>query len=109
MNLPKKDFKIKISPYVIDVIYVKKCETFNKEKFVYGSWNQEKLRINLSTRYNSNPQQLENTFLHEILHAMFNTSGLDLLGKKSTEESACDRLAHSLQAFLHDNPKLFKC
>lgn len=108
MNLPKKDFKIRVSPYNVDVLYREKCPTkVTKDKYVQGDWDIEKLTITLSTKHNTKPDQMTNTFLHEVLHALVDTTGIDI-NKKWTEEFIVDRLSHGLQAFISDNPKLFK-
>lgn len=115
MTLPKKDFKIRVSPYTISVIYTKKLSAGDNTRGAveaFGDWNFPKLQIRLSSSMNTSPHHLENTFLHELIHAMWDISGLsefyDKGNKKVSEELLAERLSHSLQMFFQDNPTLLK-
>lgn len=48
-------------------------------------------------------QRMEATFLHEVLHGVYEN-----LGYKDHDEKPVDELAHALHALISDNPKVFK-
>jgi uncharacterized alkaline shock family protein YloU len=110
MNIPTHNFKIKISPFVIDVVYQKLSKISGKDN--YGSFDFRKLQIIISKKYNLNPQQLENSVIHEVLHAIWEINGVkDVSGDAhdaGVEEAFVERITAGLQSFIVDNPKLFK-
>jgi hypothetical protein len=110
MNIPAKDFKIKVGQYIIDVVYRNNTKLEGKEN--YGSFELKDLRIIISKKWNKNKQQLENTFLHESLHAIWEIFGVKdvggTAGDAEAEEIFVERLTAGLQSFIVDNPKLFK-
>lgn len=110
MIIPAKDFKIKISPFVIDVVYLNTTKISGKDNF--GTFDFKKLQITISKNYNKNPQQLENTLIHEVFHAIWEINGVkSVSGSPSdpeVEENFIERLTAGWQGFLVDNPKLFK-
>ena len=55
-------------------------------------------------------QQLEVTFLHELIHSIFNDSKIDLVNyglEYEQMEYIVDSLAYSLHQVIRDNPEIF--
>ena len=55
-------------------------------------------------------QQLEVTFLHELMHTLFNDCKIDLTAygmEQDTMEYIVDSLAYSLHQVIRDNPEIF--
>ena len=53
---------------------------------------------------NLGKQQLELTFLHEIVHGLLHSRGLD----EESDEKLVDSLAYVLHQFIRDNPSVFQ-
>lgn len=114
MNIPATNFKIKINPYVVDVIYQNTVDVGDK-KDNFGAYNFSKLKISISRKMNTSSQQLQNTLIHEVMHVMWDTAGLaqfnvDVSEQKATlqEETIVERFANSWHAFINDNSFLFE-
>lgn len=94
MNVPDK---IKIGGLSYDVLETENISlgmNYNAE-ILYGSQ-----KINLRPMAKG---QKERTFLHEVLHGIY-----DNLGYINHDEKQIDELAGSLYALIIDNPELFK-
>ena len=107
MNLPKKDFKVKIGPFNWDVEYrEKECDT--KEQFGLCDCYHQRIVIDSKIPL----QKQHHTFLHEAMHAFCWVTGLayewETLDPKNIEEAIVSRLSVCLYQFISDNPKLFK-
>jgi hypothetical protein len=109
MNIPAQDFKVKVGEFWIDVIYKETSKVSGRANF--GHYNHINLRIVISRKYNKNQQQLENTLIHEIFHAIWEIFGVhDVSGyasDESAEETFVSRLTSGWQSFMVDNPQLF--
>lgn len=108
MNLPKKNFKIKVGPFIYDVIYSNDVGEMSNS---YGSCSHKTLKIFLDDK---NPaQQVQDTFWHEIIHCLFSVTGLtsrvdENVKHHAEEEEIVGVLATVMYQFHEDNPFLFK-
>lgn len=104
MNIPDKDFTVKIGPFVYEVIY---SVHVAHESDSFGSTHNNDQRIFLDP---TRPPQMQlQTFLHEVFHAMFFVSSLTYRNKdKHTEEEVCQEISMILQQVMQDNPEIFK-
>ena len=105
MNLPKKNFKIKIGPFVYEVIY---SEGLAEEGDYFGCTYNDQQKIILDP--NKKEQKLEQTFIHELLHACDFVNGLIYRFKqedKPTEEDVVRELSMTLYQVIVDNPEIF--
>ena len=107
MNLPKKNFKVKIGPYTYDVVYSKDV---GEQSNSYGSINYNNLKIFID---DSKPTQMvEAALVHEVIHGLFNTTGLnDRVGEVkhgAAEEEIVGSLSTALYQFIEENSFLFK-
>lgn len=108
MKLPNKNFKVKIGPYTYEVIYSKDV---GEQSGSYGSINYNELKIFID---DSKPLQMqEATLLHEVMHGLFNTTGInDRIAEKvehpAHEEEIVCNLSTAWYQFINDNQFLFK-
>lgn len=72
----------------------------------YGDCNVRECLIRLDL-VDVDPQQVRDTLLHEILHALWKESGLGA-GEGASEEVIVRQLATSLLATLRENPPLVR-
>jgi len=106
MNLPKKDFKIKIAPFTFDVKYVDELKTPAGTK-ANGHIHMIKQEIRLAKDLTK--ERTEATLLHEVLHGLIHNTGLRPKFKENlTEEELVRRLGFALYGFIEDNKELFK-
>ena len=109
MNIPAQDFKVKVGEFWIDVIYKEASKVSGRANF--GNYNHIKLQIVISRKWNKNKQQLENTLIHEIFHAIWQIFGVHAVSggadDENAEETFVQRLTSGWQSFMVDNPKLF--
>lgn len=92
--------KIKIGSSIYNVILTKdKLEVDGNECFGYIDYNFHKIFLNEEIQ---DRQGLEQTFLHEILHGIFNEIGL-----QDKSEDEVDRISIGLLQVIRDNPYLF--
>lgn len=99
MKIPKR---IKIGPHIYEVKIDEKLQE-NHDKM--GLTNHTKLKIVLDA--SQAPGQMEDTFIHEILHAINNQVGFVDKDYKEEESSIC-RLTPMLLQVIKDNWKVLK-
>lgn len=68
----------------------------------WGECNYENGLIRLDPRLKANPENLLNTMVHEILHAIWDQM---FIGDDSNEERDVTCVANALAGVLRDNPK----
>lgn len=68
----------------------------------HGACDSDELVISVDSTKPT--EQIKNTLLHEILHAVWYVWGLN----KPNEEAAVNALANGLQTVFRDNPKLIE-
>ena len=108
MKLPSKDFTVKIGPFTYDVIY---SVEVSEQSSSYGSINHSTFKIFIDS---SKPKQRqEESFVHEIIHAIFSASGIGdrvAEGEKhpAQEEEITGVFGTWMYQFIQDNPSLFK-
>lgn len=85
-----------------DVNKVNRAVTIGN-KVCYGAVSYDELQIELDNRYPV--QKLNQTFLHELLHAIASDRGIEL-GEQ--EEDVIDSFAIGLHNLIVDNPKMFQ-
>lgn len=108
MNLPKKDFKVKIGPFWYEVIY---SVEVSEQSSSYGSINHSTFKIFIDS---SKPKQRqEESFIHEVIHGLFSASGLGDRVAEDTKHPAFEEeltgvLGTWMYQFVQDNPSLFK-
>lgn len=109
MKIPEKDFKIKIGAFIYEVIY---SDAVAKEGEVFGSTHSNDQKIYLDP--NRKKQKIEQTFIHEVLHAILFVNGLSYRFDKKvidalpTEEDVCRETSIILYQVIKDNPKIFQ-
>lgn len=109
MTLPKENFTIKVGPYTYSVEY---NTDIAHGTDTLGSCHKDTLKIFLDPRLH--PLVLEETFLHEALHALCSVSNLDInledgdTKRDVGEEELVSRLSTVLFQFIIDNPELFR-
>jgi len=92
MKIPKK---VKIGAYWWDVIY--KDVVYSDSRECYGICEDDTFTITLSKSKNKHRQNLEETFIHECLHAIEKSANMDL------SEELITRLSTNIYGFLKDN------
>jgi len=110
MNLPDRDFNVKIGPFIYEVIY---SDDISQESNVFGSThsNQQKIFIQKSELKR---QKREQTFLHELLHACHFINGLTYRFESKdkealpNEEDVCRDDSTVLYQVIQDNPEIFR-
>lgn len=108
MNIPKKDFSIKVGPFEYEVIY---SDDVTHENSTFGSTHNTNQKIFLCPQYKQ--QKIEQTFIHELMHALMFISGLSYRfdSKKiealPVEEDICRDISILFYQFIEDNPQLF--
>lgn len=107
MTLPKKNFTIKVGPFTYQVKYSLEIA---EEGQAFGSTHNNEQMIFLDP--NKPIQKIEQTFLHEVLHACSFMNGLayrfeDKEGRKPTEEDVVREMSMSLYQVMKDNPSIF--
>ncbi len=107
LNLPKKNFNIKVGPYVYRVCY---SADIANEGQAFGSTHNDNQRIFIDPQRPL--QKMEQTFLHEILHACTFVNGLayrfeDKETRRPSEEDVVRELSGTLFQFIQDNKFLF--
>lgn len=105
MTLPKENFQVKVGGFMYDVIYSK---DISDQGGCYGSTHYSSQKIFIDPEMHI--QMQEETFLHEVIHALMFVSGLGykLEKGKESEESIIRLLTHPLYQFIKDNNLLFK-
>lgn len=115
MNIPDNNFIVRVGPFDCNVVYRSKA-TAIQTKDSYGTFDSVKMKITIDRKLNGHKDQLENTVIHEIFHALWYTNGLDAIAKNmfpekisisDLEELFVERFATSFQQFMKDNPDLF--
>ena len=71
MNIPSKNFTVKIGAYIYEVEY---SDDIASEGRVFGSTHNHTQKIFLDPKMKD--QKRDNTFLHELLHACMFVNGL---------------------------------
>ena len=105
MKLPKKDFEVKIGPFVYEVKY---SQGVSDEGECFGSTHNNRQVIYLQPDLKR--QKTEQTFIHEIMHACDWVSGLLYRydsASKPTEEEVVREMSMVFYQVLTDNPKIF--
>lgn len=107
MKIPEKDFKIKVGPFIYNVIYSKDVAL---EGGCYGSNHNRTQRIFLEP--GNSKERTEETFLHEVIHSFTANNGLwhrfEEKEKLPNEEEVVRQISMSLYQFILDNPEIFK-
>lgn len=109
MNLPKSNFKIKVGPFIYQVKY--SVDVAN-EGSIFGSCHNNEQIIFLDP--NKPKQKIEQTFIHELLHACMFVNGLcyrfdkDESSSKPNEEDIARDMSMTLYQVFIDNPTVFK-
>lgn len=106
MKIPKENFVIKVGPFEYKVKY---SDDVADEGNVFGSTHNNDQVIFLDPK---RPwQKVEQTFIHELLHACTFVSGLmyrfEDKEQKPTEEDVCRELSMTLFQVFIDNPNIF--
>lgn len=81
-----------------------RSETWSDKKNLYGQIHFDKKTIELAK--NQDEEELVDTFLHELAHAIFHEHNIDINNK--LEEEIVTKLANGLTQFFKDNPKAIK-
>lgn len=96
-----KNRKIKIDGVPHSIKYVEEIETGNPDKFAFGRSNSIYDTIYIATKYPNGKdmpkQQMELTYYHELLHAMFNQ------GQYEDNENLIEYLAKRLYELKRQN------
>lgn len=95
MNIPKT---IKVGGVTYTVDYVDHLLMDTTEVFGICDIRESTIHLLSSLR----PQQMEITFIHELIHAILNHCDLD------QDEHAVEILAQALYMVIEDNPGIFK-
>ena len=106
LNLPSKNFKIKVGPFTYNVEYDDKVPD---AKYAYGVANSSDQIIALAT--DLSPERLEETFLHELIHIIHITAGLHKrFGTENPpgSEEVAHLTAIFFYQFMQNNSNLFK-
>lgn len=98
MKIPEK---VKIGAHVYSVDF--DIDPSNDGDMCFGCVSNQKLKITIDKNVQSS--QVEETFLHEVLHAIFYLNGL---AKKDSEEEEMmvQPIAHAFYQFLKENDLL---
>jgi len=110
MNLPDKNFKVKVGPHTYEVIY---SSDITYHGNYIGRCDITQLSIFLKPDMPKSVQ--EETFVHEVLHAVIDMAGLSRrLDKEDKEvrsipssEEIVNEVAPLLYLVIKDNPKIF--
>lgn len=104
----KAPAKVKIGFRVYDVVVDKNainaCTAAHGNGVQYGECNHESLVITVDPTQNT--LMVQETMLHEILHACMSLIGVSEEMDEKTEESLVLRLSPVLMGFMKDNPKM---
>ncbi|MCY1363934.1 hypothetical protein D9M69_507170 [compost metagenome] len=92
-TLPKR---VRVGRYWFDVEVI---PPFEGSEFGHMNIGSQMIRVCEGQR----PENLANTFIHEVIHAIHWANGL--LGEKSDEEDYTVAAANGLCAFWQDNPE----
>jgi hypothetical protein len=92
--------QIRVGPFVYAVKPLPKDEAAR----TYGMHDGDLLEISLRDKFAS-PAQAAETTIHEVLHALYQTMGLN---DKDNEERTVGQLACGLAMVIRDNPALIK-
>ena len=106
MTIPGKNFKIRVGPFFYEV-YLTNQDVIDGEE-VYGSTHNSDQKIFLDGRRTR--QKVEQTFIHELLHACCFVNGLSYRfngEKKVDEEDVCREMSMTLYQVIRDNPNIF--
>lgn len=95
-----KNNKVKIGYKEYEI--VKKEEIIELPNECYGKIDFDKEKIELSTKYNQNQQN--QTFLHELIHGIFDK--LDMHDLRDNE-TVVNQLSKELYEVILDNPHIF--
>ena len=95
-----KNNKVKIGYKEYEI--VKKEEIIELPNELYGRIDFDKEKIELSTKYNRNQQN--QTFLHELIHGIFDK--LDMYELRDNE-TVVNQLSKELYEVILDNPHIF--
>ena len=82
---------------VLDDLHNRACDA-------YGLTNHETGKIHIQEGLT--PAQYMNTFIHELLHACFNSSGFEKVFNSEQEEQVVNMFANTFMAVIIDNPEL---
>ena len=104
----KAPAKVKIGFRVYDVVVDKNainaCTATHGNGVQYGECNHEHLIITVDPT--QNPIMVQETMLHEILHACMSLIGVSEEMDEKVEESLVLRLSPVLMAFMKENPRM---
>lgn len=105
MNIPDK---VRVGSIDYDVAVGEEPLLINGVQALgYCDYMNSKIKLDKSIQ---GDQQLEVTFLHELIHSMFNDSKIDLVNyglEYEQMEYIVDSLAYSLHQVIRDNPNIF--
>jgi hypothetical protein len=108
MKLPKQNFKLKVGPFEYEVKY---SSDIAAEGECFGSTHNNDQNIFLDP--NRKLQKIEQTFIHELLHACAFVNGLTYRWdekdsvKHPDEEDMVREMSITLYQVIKDNPKIF--
>jgi len=100
MNIPKK---VKVGGLIYDILEVNHALCVNRQEVkgrIEYDFNKISIRNDIQSR-----QGMEQTFLHELVHAMAKERGLDW---GDDDELYTEEIAKSLHQVIKDNPDMFK-
>ena len=105
MNIPEK---VRIGSIDYDVVVGEEPIIINGVQALgYCDYMNSKIKLDKSIQ---GDQQLEVTFLHELMHTLFNDCKIDLVNyglEYEQMEYIVDSLAYSLHQVIRDNPEIF--
>ena len=94
MNLPAK---LRVGPYDVSIVPLEKSEARDN----YGAFSSLDLEIRMRDDFKT-PHMAADTFLHEVLHAIWFVHGIRA---KDGEERIVSTLSTGLSQVIRDNPK----
>ena len=97
MKIPTE---VKVGPHIYRVVVDE--DRLLVDSGQLGHTNKEKLIIAIEA--DQAPSQLADTLIHELVHAMLSSMGLD----EGTEERVANGLAPDILLLMQDNPELIK-
>jgi ssRNA-specific RNase YbeY (16S rRNA maturation enzyme) len=100
MEIPNK---VKIGDIWYDVILVAK-DLIYEDAVVIGKITFSQALIELDSRRSK--QNIDRTFLHEIVHGILCDRGVDVT-QENDEEEVVEQLSKGLHQVMLDNPKIF--
>lgn len=106
MNLPDKNFKVKVGPFIYEVLY---SEGLAEEGKYFGCSYDNEQKIILDP--NKPEQKIKQTLVHELMHACNFVNGLtyrfDDKNNLPSEEDVIRELSMTFYQVMIDNPRIF--